>query len=196
MSVGRGGSGSRLPVSHVGVTVPEIYPAIDWYTEVLGMVHIMGPRLLTGGNAETASIFGDQFRRAYQAHLLAGNEVGLELFQPVDPPVENADREIHYLRRGQWHLCLTVDDIGATLADVLDHGGQRMSPVSDFVPGRPYQLVYFRDPFGITWELMSDPYAQVFSDWPQPGAASATTWLARDGSTYIGEPPTAAEPRG
>src|SRR6266478_5454606 len=35
-----------LAFNHVGITVPDIFAAIDWYAEVFGAAHIMGPRLL------------------------------------------------------------------------------------------------------------------------------------------------------
>lgn len=80
-----------LALNHIGLTVPDSFAAIDWYGQVFGFTHIMGPRLLDAWLAathETPSIFGPRFRRAYQAHLLTANGVGLELFQFVDPPVE------------------------------------------------------------------------------------------------------------
>ncbi len=177
------------PVSHIGVTVPDIYAAIDWYRDVLGFERIMGPRVLeasSAATAETRSVLGPRFRRAYQAHLLAGNGVGLELFQFVDPPVAEAEDEAAYWRRGYWHLCLTVEDLPRTLKAVTDHGGRQVSGIAEFVPGRPYRLVYCRDPFGLTLELMSHPYQEVFRDWPQAGMTAAPTWLLRDGSTRPG----------
>jgi catechol 2,3-dioxygenase-like lactoylglutathione lyase family enzyme len=177
------------PVNHIGLTVPDIFAAIDWYRDVLGFEHIMGPRVLeaaSAATAETSSILGPRFRRAYQAHLLADNGIGLELFQFVDPPVLDAEDETVYWRRGYWHLCLTVADLPRTLQAVLDHGGQQVSAVADFVPGKPYQLVYCRDPFGLTLELLSHPYAEVFHDWPQDGMSAEPTWLLRDGGTRTG----------
>ncbi len=37
---------AALALNHVGITVPDIHAAIDWYGEVFGCTHIMGPRLL------------------------------------------------------------------------------------------------------------------------------------------------------
>ena len=176
-------------VNHIGVTVPDIFAAIDWYRDVLGFEHIMGPRVLeaaAAATAETRSVLGPRFQRAYQAHLLARNGIGLELFQFVDPPVLDAEGETMYWRRGYWHLCLTVEDLPGTLQAVTGHGGQQISDIASFVPGKPYQLVYCRDPFGLTLELMSHPYDEVFRDWPQAGMTAEATWLLRDGSTCKG----------
>ena len=58
---------------------------------------------------QTPSIFGPQFRKAYQAHMLAGNGVGLELFQFIEPPVERPTDNFEYWKISgspilTWHL--------------------------------------------------------------------------------------------
>ena len=80
-----------LALNHVGLTVPDIFAAIDWYGRVFGATHIMGPRLLAAAEKathETPGIFGPKFRKAYQAHLLLANGAGHELLQFIEPPVE------------------------------------------------------------------------------------------------------------
>jgi hypothetical protein len=62
---------AALAVNRIGLTVPDIYAAIDWYGAVFGFHCIMGPRVLESeGQAEAAAVFGTRFRRAWQAHLL------------------------------------------------------------------------------------------------------------------------------
>jgi hypothetical protein len=41
-----------------------------------------------------------------------------------------------------------------------------------FVPGRPWRLAYCFDPWSNTIEIISHSYAEVFSNWPQPGMTS------------------------
>jgi predicted enzyme related to lactoylglutathione lyase len=161
-----------LALNHVGVTVPDIFAAIDWYGKVFGFAHIMGPRLLehtSTATHETPSVLGLKFRRAYQAHLLTANGVGLELFQFVKPPVSAPDAEMTYWRRGPWHLCFTFPDVDAIVERIVEHGGHSRTPSIHFVPGRPWQLAYCSDPWTNTIEIMSHSYAEVFSNWPQPG---------------------------
>jgi catechol 2,3-dioxygenase-like lactoylglutathione lyase family enzyme len=43
-----------LAVNHVGITVPDIFAAIDWYSDVFGCTHLMGPRLMSADAAATA----------------------------------------------------------------------------------------------------------------------------------------------
>jgi hypothetical protein len=54
-----------LAFSHLGLTIPDIFGAIDWYGEVFGATHIMGPRCSNSTAAARARHPG----------------VGLELFQ-------------------------------------------------------------------------------------------------------------------
>lgn len=175
-----------LALNHVGVTVPNIYAAIDWYTQVFGFTHIMGPRLLDPGAAatrETPSVLGPRFRRAYQAHLLTANGVGLELFQFVDPPVSEPDAEMTYWRPGYWHLSFTYPDVAAMVARIVAHGGKRRTEPIEFVPGRPWRLAYCADPWSNTIEIMSHSYAEVFSNWPQPGMTAPTVFVDRATAT-------------
>lgn len=177
---GKGMTRPALAVNHIGITVPDIHAAIAWYGDVFAFHCIMGPRLLRAdgpATAETGSIFGPEFRLAYQAHLLAANGVGLELFQFVEPAVEDFRYGLGYRRRGPWHVCLTHPDLEEVLLSLVGAGGTQLAPISDFVPGRPWRLVYCADPWGTVLELMSHSYAEVFSNWPQPGMQEETEYL-------------------
>ncbi len=171
-----------IALNHVGVTVPDIFAAIDWYVAMFGFTHIMGPRLLESDAAathETPGILGARFRRAYQAHLLAGNGVGLELFQFVEPAVAAPDPDLTYWRPGPWHLSFTHPQVDATVDSMVAAGGRRRTRAITFVPGRPWQLAYAADPWSNTIEIVSHSYAEMFSNWPQPGATAPPTWVPR-----------------
>ncbi|GAA5056285.1 putative enzyme related to lactoylglutathione lyase [Thermocatellispora tengchongensis] len=173
-----------LAVNHIGLTVPDVHAAIDWYEAVFGFRCIMGPRVLEpGGHGEAAAVFGPRFRRAWQAHLLTGNSVGIELFQFIDPPVHGPREErVPYLDRGQWHLCLTHPDVRHMVDRVVEAGGTLIAPPYEFVPGRPWTLAYTTDPWGTVLEIMSHSYAEVFGNWPQPGQLTPPTLVPRPGT--------------
>ncbi len=169
-------------VNHVGVTVPDVFAAIDWYGEVFGFRCIMGPRLLeSDGHQETGTVFGPSFRRAWQAHLLTANGIGIELFQFIDPPVDERDhdRPVDFTRRGPWHLCMTYLDVAAAVRTIVASGGTLLSEPVAFVPGRPWVLAYVTDPWGTVLEIMSHSYAEVFSNWPQPGQTDQPVFIER-----------------
>lgn len=167
-------AGHTLPraLNHVGITVPDIYRAIDWYGEVFGFRRIMGPRLLEAAGAatpETGHILGPRFRKALQAHLVTANSVGLELFQFVDPPVERPVDSMEYWRIGYWHLCFTDPNIDELAARIVQTGGAQRTAVFAFLPGTDRKLVYCEDPFGNVIEIFSHSYEETFANWPLPG---------------------------
>jgi predicted enzyme related to lactoylglutathione lyase len=169
-----------LAVNHIGVTVADIHAAIDWYARTFGFHCIMGPRVLradSAATAETRSILGPSFRLAYQAHLVTAGGVGLELFQFIEPAVAPIEPGLGYERRGPWHVCFTHPDVEDAVRRVVENGGTQLSPVADFVPGRPWRLVYCADPWGTVLELMSHGYTEVFSNWPQPGMTEETEYV-------------------
>jgi len=180
------------PVNHIGLTVPDIFAAIDWYRDVLGFTHIMGPRVLEAGSAathETPSIFGPRFRKAYQAHMLAGNGVGLELFQFIEPAVARRPENFEYWMAGVFHICVTDPNIEALAERIVAAGGRQRVPVFEFIPGRPYRLVYCEDPWGTVIELFSHSYAEAFANWPQPGMTAAPKFITRAEAQTEGRKP-------
>jgi catechol 2,3-dioxygenase-like lactoylglutathione lyase family enzyme len=172
-----------LTLNHVGISVPDIFGAIDWYGSVFGAVHIMGPRLLAASEKathETPGIFGHRFRKAYQAHLLLANGVGLELFQFVEPPVESPAENMPYWNRGPFHIALTHPDVDACVEAICAAGGRKRNEPIDFVPGRPWRLCYCEDPWGVVIEIMSASYAEMFSNWPQAGMTEQPVMVNRE----------------
>ncbi len=163
-----------LALNHVGVTVPDVFAAIDWYAEVFGMRLLMPPRVLERPvHAEAGAALGPRFRTAWQAHLLTGNGTGIEVFQFLDPLPDPDDAPegdaVPFTRLGAWHICLTHPEPGDVAERARAAGGTVLSEPAVFVPGRPWRLAYLADPWGLVWEVMSASYAEVFANWPQPG---------------------------
>ena len=171
-----------LALNHVGITVPDIFGAIDWYGRIFGASHIMGPRLLAASEKathETPGIFGRRFRKAWQAHLLLANGVGLELFQFIEPKVEMPQENMPYWNRGPFHIAFTHPDVDGLVDEIVKAGGKKRIEPTDFVPGRPWRLCYCEDPWGNVIEIMSASYAEMFSNWPQPGMTEQPTFVER-----------------
>jgi catechol 2,3-dioxygenase-like lactoylglutathione lyase family enzyme len=156
-----------LAVNHIGITVPDIDKAIDWYTSVMGF-RLIFRRLMQYQPQipEVREIFGPRFVRALQAHLLSANGVGFELFQFVDPPVSEPDERFRYWQTGVFHICVTDPDLEGLVARIVSRGGRQRTKIWNFLPGRPYRLVYCEDPFGIVIEAFSHSYAETFANMP------------------------------
>ena len=183
LTSGQASSRTPLALNHVGITVPDIFAAIDWYCELFGCTHIMGPRLMAAGekaNSETGQVLGAAFRSMLQAHLLTANGVGLELFEPLDPPPCAPQEAIAYRTPGPWHFALQHPDVDGVVERIAACGGRRHSDTHVLVPGRPWRLAYARDPWWTTIEIVSHSYAEVFANWPQPGAESEPVFVDRD----------------
>jgi catechol 2,3-dioxygenase-like lactoylglutathione lyase family enzyme len=176
-------------LNHVGLTVPDIYKAMDWYIEVLGFTHLMGPRVLDSGNRNekrAAIIMGPRFRKAYQCQLMTANGVGIELFQFVDPVVEPYGQDnMEYWRQGYWHLCYTDPNIEQLAERIAATGGKLRTQVFEMVPGLPYKLVYAEDPFGNVLEICSHSHAEAWSNWPHKGMDWDITLYNRDGTESL-----------
>jgi hypothetical protein len=69
--------------------------------------------------------------------------------------------------------------VDGIVADIVANGGKsRIAPI-DFVPGRPWRLCYCEDPWGNVIEIMSATYAEIFSNWPQPGMTEKPSFIER-----------------
>lgn len=72
--------------SHIGITVPDLQKAIDFYTEVMGWYLLMGPETVKE-EKETAigqmciDVFGEGWKAFRIAHLSTSDGVGIELFE-------------------------------------------------------------------------------------------------------------------
>jgi catechol 2,3-dioxygenase-like lactoylglutathione lyase family enzyme len=153
--------------NHVGMTVPDIDRAIDWYGRVLGFSLIFRRVLEYRPDVpEVREIFGESFRRAHQAHLLSAGGVGLELFQFLDPPVVSPADNFEYWRTGVFHLCVTDPDLEGLVERVLANGGKQRTRIWQFLPGRPCKLVYCEDCLGNIIEGFSHQYSEAFANMP------------------------------
>lgn len=156
-------------LTHVGLVVADIDAAVAWYTSVLGFVALAPPVVLaadTHAGRVAAAIYGERFRRCKQAQLMAGNGVGVELFEFIDPPTQAGDGEFEYWRAGLFHICVVDPDIHGLAAAIVGSGGRQRSEVLTLFEGAPHQLVYCEDPFGNVIEVFTHSHEQTFANRP------------------------------
>jgi catechol 2,3-dioxygenase-like lactoylglutathione lyase family enzyme len=156
-------------LTHVGLVVPDIHAALAWYSEVLGFVALAPPVLLSADSHAgrvAAAIYGERFGSAKQAQLMAGNGVGLELFEFLEPPTRAREAEFEYWRAGLFHICVVDPEIDALAQRIVATGGRMRTEVLTLFEGSPYRLVYCEDPFGNIVEIFTHSHEQTFANRP------------------------------
>lgn len=152
-------------VGHVGITVPNLALAVDWYREVFGWQLLMGPVVVSVDNPRVADQIRDVFRRESvafrQAHMLDPSGVAVELFEFTEPRTSGR-ADFDYWRVGIFHICVVDPEIDDLAARVEEHGGRRRTEIREVFPGEPYRFCYCEDPFGNIVELGTHPHAEVF----------------------------------
>jgi lactoylglutathione lyase family protein len=153
--------------SHIGLTVPDLERAVDFYAKAFDLYVIMGPTTIHHDDSAIGQMCDDVFGPGWGsfriAHLAAGDGIGLELFEFPDTRPER--RPFDYWRPGLFHFCLQDADLEGRVRRIEELGGrQRMQQVRRYYPGqKPYRMVYCEDPFGNIVELYSHSYELTYS---------------------------------
>ena len=152
--------------SHIGLSVPDLEKAVDFYQKVMGWYVIMPPTTIHHDESAIGvmcdDVFGPGWGKFRIAHMSTGDAIGVELFQfdKHTVPEPNLD----YNRVGLFHFCVKDPDVEGLLAKILEHGGKQRMPIRYYYPGeKPYRMVYVEDPFGIVFEIYSHSYELHYS---------------------------------
>jgi catechol 2,3-dioxygenase-like lactoylglutathione lyase family enzyme len=154
-------------LAHVGLTVPDLDEAIEWYTSVLGFSHVDGPDTVVAGEGhggrQAANLLGE-FESMRFAHLATGNQVGIELFE-----FESTSGTLSPDPRtpGLFHICVIDPDVEGLAARIDDAGGDHYSDVWQiFDDDDQYTLTYCKDPYGNLVEIYSHSHERIYSNRP------------------------------
>ena len=79
--------------SHIGITVPDLERAVEFYTKALGLYLIMAPTTIKHDDSAIGQMCDDVFGEGWGsfriAHLSTGDGIGIELFEfPQTKPEE------------------------------------------------------------------------------------------------------------
>jgi catechol-2,3-dioxygenase len=79
---------SRNPrtFSHIGISVPNVEKAAEFYSEVMGWYHIMEPTVITEESNTPIGqmcmvVFGKGWGSFKIAHMSTGDKIGIEMFE-------------------------------------------------------------------------------------------------------------------
>jgi lactoylglutathione lyase family protein len=154
-------------LNHIGVTVPDLDRAVDFYVKALGLYVVVGPTNIVRDESPVGQmcddIFGTNWVSFRIAHLSTLDGIGVELMQFA--ATSHEPQPFEYTRPRVQHICFQDPDIEGRVALIVRHGGrQRMSAIREFFPGsKPYRMVYCEDPFGNIVELYTHSYEMTFS---------------------------------
>ena len=142
--------------SHIGITVPDIHKAVQFYQEVMGWYVIMSPSTVTK-ERDTAigqmciDVFGKNWSTFEIAHMSTSDGVGIELFS--FPNMNYKKPEFSPFNTGLFHFCVQDPNIEDLVEIIVQHGGEQRMPIREYYPNeKPYKMVYVQDPFGVVFE--------------------------------------------
>ncbi|TQR16148.1 VOC family protein [Psychrobacillus soli] len=154
-----------IAITHIGLSVPDIERAIKWYEEILDFKLIAGPYSFNSRNESkdnmTNDLLGDNIIKMRNPHMMAGNQVGIELFEFQEPSIKNRNMKDY---KGYFHICLIADDIERLAEKIESFGGKRRSDIWNVWEGKPYYLVYCEDPYGNIIELYNHSTETMYAN--------------------------------
>ncbi|MBT2569982.1 VOC family protein [Planococcus sp. ISL-110] len=152
-------------ITHVGLAVPDLEKAIEWYRKVLGFYILAGPFDFDAADenpeAMTLNLQGDDLKKMRNVHLMSLSGVGIELFEFQDPTYHAEHYAPH---AGFMHICLVVEDLVDTIEKAVQHGGKQRSKIWNINKGKPHYLVYTEDPFGHIIELYTRSTSEIYGN--------------------------------
>ena len=131
------------PMNHVGIAVPDIEKAIDFYRDVLGAKDITAPKDLPPQGVTYAFV-----------NLPSGQ---VELIQPYgenSPITKFLERNP---KGGQHHVCFEVDDIHAASILMAERGMRVLNEPRIGAHGTLVVFLHPGDAGGVLIELMESP---------------------------------------
>jgi catechol 2,3-dioxygenase-like lactoylglutathione lyase family enzyme len=152
-------------MDHVGITVPDINEAIEWFEDVMGAAAPLtfGPFSDPVGTFMHDLLDVDPRAVISQITMLRiGRSANIELFQYSAP-----DQRHDHPRNSDWsghHIAFYVTDIGDAVEYMESRGVQKFLgplPVTDG-PAAGQSINYFKTPFGTYVELISYPNGMAY----------------------------------
>ena len=155
-------------LNHVGVSVPDIDAAIDWYKRLFGFTVIAEPVEVRPDGSHfgnlASNICGAGFGGMKIAHMVTGDGNGFELFEFLEPKPERRTDTMEYWMNGFFHIAITCPDVAGKVDEVVAAGGLKRSEIWELFPVEDIRVCYCEDPFGNVIELASHRYEQMLAN--------------------------------
>ena len=150
-------------ITHIGLAVPDLDRAMEWYCEVFGFYVLAGPYDFDEKNEQlfsmTQDLQGSEVKKMRNVHLMTHSGVGIELFEFQEADIDEGQSTAH---RGFFHICLIVDNVVEAIERIVQQGGKQRSRIHQMNEHKNHYLVYTEDPFGNILELSSRSTAEMY----------------------------------
>ena len=161
-------SNSSVSINHIAISVPNLEKGINWYQEVMGFTIVRGPTKLTYDDIQVGkaleNIFGSQFKSLRIVWMSSANNVGIELFQFMQPVQLARKKQVEYWEGGVIHIAVTERNIENLLSKVTRSGGTQISDIWELDSIKHHKLVFCSDPFGNVIEIYSHSFEQFHAN--------------------------------
>jgi catechol 2,3-dioxygenase-like lactoylglutathione lyase family enzyme len=167
-----------LGVDHVGITVPNIKDAVDWFERNLGFTNPLtfGPFFDDHTDFMTQLVGVEPRARVNKIQMLrSGNGPGIELFDYFAH-----DQDQTFRRNSDWfghHIAFYVRHIDKGVATLQGETGSKLDGPLTLTtgPAAGQSINYFLTPFGTNVELISYPHGMAYE-----ATAPIPLWDPRD----------------
>lgn len=158
--------------NHVAVSVTDIYSAMAWYRDIIGLTVLVEPvEITTKSDSKdphraklVKTVFGSRIAKLMICHLSSANGIGIELFQFMEPSSERNVDNFEYWKTGFFHIAVTELDIDGLASKIAASGGKQRTEVMELAPGSGKRICFCEDPFGNVIEIYSHSYEQFWSN--------------------------------
>ena len=159
---------SSISINHVAISVPDLEKALKWYQEVMGFTIVRGPVELTSDDIQVGkalkNIFGSKFKKLRIVWMSSANNIGVEIFQFIQPKQLIKKKKIEYWSGGVIHIAVTQRNIEDLLSKVTKTGGKQISKIWELESKKHHKLVFCSDPFGNIIEIYSHSFEQFHAN--------------------------------
>ena len=105
-------------------------------------------------------IHGPKLKKMRMAWLSSANQVGLEIFEYVEPKAERRTDNFEYWKSCLIHICVTDSDIEGLCKKISESGG-RQDKIWEVVPDKGIRIAFCEVPFGNIIEIYDHSYEQT-----------------------------------
>ena len=155
-------------MEHVGITVPDINEACDFFTQILGAEVLFTAATDFRGEGDWMTEHLNVHPRSEIKefrYVRLGNGTNLEVFQFTAPdqvttgPLKNSDI-------GGHHMAFYVDDMAAAIGFLKANGVKVLGEPTAYTDGPNLGLTwcYFMAPWGLQLEIVSAPTGTTFDN--------------------------------